>query len=142
MPVSDPIADMLTRIRNAYLVQKAEVRMPYSHLKHSLADVLVKSGFLTSAELAKPAEQKDKKIAAHPELVLVLKYGEAPKKMPALNGVKRISKPGQRMYVSKRHIPRINQGMGIAILSTPQGLLTDRQARRRGVGGEIMCTLW
>ncbi len=145
MPVSDPIADMLTRIRNAYLVQKDEVRLPHSQLKLSLAEVLVKSGFLASAELLKSAEQTKAKKSApmvHPEMLLKLKYGVLPAKKPAVHGIKRVSKPGQRIYVSKRHIPRVNQGLGTAILSTPQGILTDGQARKRGLGGEIMCTIW
>ncbi|MFO0704473.1 MAG: 30S ribosomal protein S8 [Candidatus Andersenbacteria bacterium] len=143
MPVSDPIADMLTRIRNGYLVHKDEVRLPSSQLKVALAQVLVKSGFLQAAEVAKPSEAKGAKGAAlFAELVLTLKYGAAPARQPALRGVKRISKPGQRIYVSNRQIPRVNQGLGMAILSTPQGLLTDGQARKRKVGGEVVCTLW
>jgi len=108
--------------------------MPHSQLKSALADVLVRSGFLVSVSTQNEGTAK--------ELVMTLKYSEAPESRPALVKVTRISKPGQRVYVSKRHIPRVNQGLGVAILSTPQGLLTDGQARKRGIGGEVICTLW
>lgn len=134
MNVSDPIADMLTRIRNAYLVHKDDVVLPHSNVKQALAEVLTKSGFLAET---KKTEQDGK-----PTLVLTLKYGEEPTKMPALRGVRRVSKPGQRIYVSKQHVPQVQQGLGMAVLSTPQGLLTDGQARKRGIGGEIICTVW
>ena len=129
---SDPIADMLTRIRNASLVRKPEVRMPHSHIKEALAAVLAKEGFLGDVTRAEAAGQA--------QLVVRLKYDE--KQQPAIRGISRVSKPGQRIYVPKKKIPRIQQGLGVAVLSTPLGLLTDQEARKKGVGGEVMCTIW
>jgi small subunit ribosomal protein S8 len=133
MPISDPIADMLTRLRNASLVQMPEVAMPHSQLKEALAKVLQKEGFVGRVA----AREKDTK----KELVIGLKYSEVDKK-PAIRGIDRISRPGQRIYVAKKKIPRVHQGLGMAVLSTPQGLLTDGQARKRGIGGEVMCVVW
>ncbi|MFH0830865.1 MAG: 30S ribosomal protein S8 [Parcubacteria group bacterium] len=134
MPLTDPIADMLTRIRNGYLAKKDEIALPHSQLKQALAAVLAKSGFIASTT---KAEQKGGNV-----LIIKLRYGPEPERFAALRGVKRVSKPGQRIYVSKRRIPRVQQGLGMAVLSTPQGLLTDGQARKRGLGGEVICTLW
>lgn len=132
--MTDPIADMLTRIRNASAIRKEEVRMPHSRLKESLAEVFIASGFIGSVK----RDDKGK----HPELVIKLKYADDKEKVPAIRGLQRVSKPGQRIYVAKQRIPRIRQGLGVAILSTPKGLLTDRQARQRGLGGEVICTIW
>jgi small subunit ribosomal protein S8 len=133
MPVTDPIADMLTRLRNASLVHMPQVVMPHSQLKEALAKVLQKEGFVGRVTERSTDNRK--------ELVIGLKYSEADKK-PAIRGIDRVSKPGQRIYVAKKKIPRVNQGLGMAVLSTPQGLLTDGQARKRGVGGEVMCVVW
>lgn len=129
---TDPIADMLTRLRNASLVRKAEVRMPHSRVKEALAKVLSREGYI--GEVSRDEKE------GMPELVVRLRYDEQQK--PAIRGITRVSKPGQRIYVPKKKIPRIQQGLGTAVLSTPQGLLTDREARKQGVGGEILCTIW
>lgn len=133
MSFSDPIADMLTRLRNASAIGMPEVRLPHSRLKAALAAVLKREGFISEATAAKDADK--------PVLVLSLKYTE-PEHTPAIRGLKRVSTPGQRIYVPKQRIPRIQQGFGVSILSTPQGLLTDREARTKGVGGEVVCSIW
>ncbi len=129
---SDPIGDMLTRLRNASLVRKPEVRMPHSRVKEALAKVLSREGYVGVVS-STVGESK-------PELVVKLRYDE--KQVPAIRGITRVSKPGQRIYVPKKKIPRIQQGLGTAVLSTPQGLLTDREARKKGTGGEVICTIW
>lgn len=129
--MSDPIADFLTRIRNAQAVRKAELRMPYSRLKHALADVLVATGYLASA--AKLDE-------GHGVLRLELKY--AADGTPAAQHLRRISTPGRRVYAGYQDVKSVCSGRGIAVLSTSRGLLTDRQVREQKVGGEILCELW
>lgn len=132
MPVTDPIADMLTRLRNASAVKHRQVRMPHSRVKAALAELLVREGFLEKAN----KDENDGK----PQLVLSLRYGED--KLPALQGLARVSRPGQRIYVPKQKVPRVRQGLGTAVLSTPSGFMTDREARKAGVGGEVICTIW
>jgi small subunit ribosomal protein S8 len=128
---TDPIADMLTRIRNAALAKKSELVLPYSKFKKNLADVLLKEGFIAGvAELE----------GQHKMLQINLKYtqdGEA-----VIAGIKRVSKPGQRIYLPVDKIPRTNSGYGVTVVSTPRGLLTDRQARKDRVGGEVVCQIW
>ena len=131
--MTDPIADMLTRLRNASRVGLAEVRIPHSRLKEALAKVLQKEGFLE--EVSKDEKEK------MPELIVKMRYVDTDKR-PAFTGLQRISSPGQRIYVPKKKIPRVQQGLGIAILSTPQGLLTDGEARKQGTGGEVICKVW
>lgn len=123
---------MLTRLRNASAVRLPQVRMPHSRVKAALADVLAKEGYV--GKVSKDDNE------GKPELVIVLRYGED--KSPALQGLARVSKPGQRIYVPKTKVPRVRQGLGMSVLSTPNGLLTDRQARKAGVGGEVLCTIW
>jgi len=135
MTLTDPIADMLTRIRNANLVGHEEVSMPHSKLKQAVADVLKREGFL--AEVNKVEPQKENPF---PALVLKLRYAEG--SVPAIRGLQRVSTPGQRIYVTSRKIPLVLQGLGVAILSTPAGILTDTEARKKGTGGEVMCTVW
>jgi small subunit ribosomal protein S8 len=132
VPTTDPIADMLTRLRNASAVHLPEARMPHSRVKAALAEVLAKEGFIAKAV----KDENDGKA----DLVISLRYGED--KLPALQGLARVSRPGQRIYVPKQKVPRVRQGLGIAVLSTPSGLMTDRQARKAGVGGEVICTVW
>lgn len=128
--MTDPIADMLTRIRNASLVHKKEVVLPYSKIKLGIANILVKHGYLAKAE-----EKKD----AHPCILLTLQFhGD----MPAITNIKRISKPGHRQYVKKDEIKPILSGFGVAILSTPKGLLTNDEARKQQVGGELICEVY
>ena len=129
---TDPIADMLTRIRNGIAARKEQVALPYSKLKGSLGDILVSEGFIKSSVVHDAGKFK--------ELVLVLKYnGEG---VTPIMGIKRISKPGQRIYVSVTEIPRSNGGLGITILSTSRGLMTDKQARKEKYGGEVICQVW
>lgn len=132
MTMSDPVADMLTRIRNANLVHHDRVEMPGSGIKKSIAKILKDEGFIKDFEWVEDNKQGI--------LRLQLKYG--PNKQKVINGLKRISKPGLRVYVKRDEVPRVLGGLGIAILSTPQGVITDRQARRDRVGGEVICYVW
>ena len=129
---TDPIADMLTRIRNAALAKKSELVLPYSKFKRSLANVLLKEGFI--ACVTEPMEAK------HKMLQITLKY--TPEGEAVIAGIKRVSKPGQRIYLPVDRIPRTNSGYGVTVVSTPKGLLTDRQARKDRVGGEVVCQVW
>jgi len=130
--ISDPIADMLTRIRNGYLVRKKTVEVPYSQIKEEMAKILMKEKFLAKTEVQgeKPAEKK---------IVCQLKYEG---KKPALTDIKRISKPGLRFYAKANKIPPVRLGFGISIVSTPAGLMTDREARKKNLGGEVICQVW
>ena len=128
--MTDPIADMLTRIRNASLVHKKEVVLPYSKIKLAIANILVKEGYLKKAE-----EKKD----VHPYILLTLEYRNG---APAVTVIKRVSKPGHRKYVKKDEIEKVLSGFGLAILSTPKGLLTDIQAKQEQVGGELICEIY
>ncbi len=128
---TDPISDMLTRIRNALHAQKAELVMPYSKFKHGLANVLMTEGFISGVNEL-PGRIK--------MLQLNLKYGNDGD--PVITGLKRISTPGQRIYLSAMKIPRTNGGFGITVVSTSKGLLTDKQARKEKVGGEVLCQIW
>lgn len=130
--MTDPIADMLTRIRNSVAVGHQRVTMPSSKMKESIAKILADEGFIDRFEVN----------AAGPgaELTVVLRYGD--RRKPAIQGVKRISKPGHRIYRGSTDIDRVQGGLGVAIVSTSQGLLADRDARRRRLGGEIVCEVW
>ncbi len=132
MPTTDPIADMLTRIRNALMLRKAFVLMPSSKLKVAIAQILLEEGFIQGYEVTKEQPQ--------PNLRLWLKYDD--KRRPVLAGLKRVSRPGRRVYKGKWELPWVLSGLGIAIVSTPNGVMTDREARRQGVGGEILCYVW
>jgi len=132
MVVTDPIADMLTRIRNALTAKRLQVVIPASKLKKSLAQILLAEGYIKSVEV-----QKD---GINENLVLALKYGA--EKQRVIVGLRRISKPGLRVYASSDELPRVLGGMGIAIISTNKGLLTDRDARAAGVGGEVLAYVW
>jgi small subunit ribosomal protein S8 len=137
MNVTDPIADMLTRIRNALMVGHTTVSMPSSKLKVSIAKILKDEGFIGTYEVVdgKTAEQK--------VLRLRLKYiGERRERKSVISGLERISRPGRRVYTGKREIPWVLSGMGIAILSTPKGVMTGQRARQLGVGGEVLCKVW
>ncbi len=128
--MTDPIADMLTRIRNASLVHKKEVVLPFSKIKLAIANILVREGYLKKVE-----EKKD----VHPYLLLTLQYHNG---APAVTVIKRVSKPGHRRYVKKDEIERVLSGFGVAILSTPKGLLTNEEARKEQVGGELICEVY
>ena len=132
MVMTDPIADMLTRIRNANMAYKEEVEMPASNMKHRIAEILVREGYVQDVQVQ--GEGKDRKILVH------LKFGL--NRQRTINGIKRISTPGRRVFARRGEIPRVLGGLGIAILSTSQGLLTDRQASKRGVGGEVIAQVW
>lgn len=130
--VTDPIADMLTRIRNAILARHDFVLMPASGMKLSIVKILREEGFIGDYEVLKGKPQRMIKI--------YLKYTE--KKEPMLTGLKRVSKPGLRVYVQRTEIPRVYGGVGIAILSTPKGVMSGQQAWRQKVGGELLCYIW
>ena len=133
--MTDPIADMLTRIRNAIQAEHTSLVIPSSKLKLALAEILKAEGFIQSYDVIPDRLQ--------PKLRIWLKYiGERKERRSAITGLKRVSKPGCRVYVGKDEIPWILSGIGIAVVSTPKGILTDRQARRMGVGGEVMCYVW
>lgn len=137
MTVIDPIADMLTRIRNAVLAGHALVAMPSSKLKIEIAKILKDEGFLESFEIG------DTENAAQKVLRLKIKYvGERRERRPVLSGIERVSKPGRRIYTKKQDIPWVLSGIGVAILSTPKGVMTGARARQLGVGGEILCKVW
>jgi small subunit ribosomal protein S8 len=128
---TDPISDMLTRIRNAIAAEKAELVLPYSKFKHSLAKVLLAEGFIAGVNEL-PGRIK--------MLQINLKY--TAEGHPVISGIKRVSTPGQRIYLPVTRIPRTNGGFGITVVSTSKGLLTDKQARKDKVGGEVVCQVW
>ena len=132
MPVNDPLGDMVTRLRNGSQAKKDKIVLPHSKIKLEVAKVLKEEGFITDYV------HHDKKPQG--EITLVLKYGA--EREPAITGIRRVSKPGLRRYSNSREIPRVLGGMGISVLSTNQGLLTDREARKRRVGGEVLCQVW
>jgi small subunit ribosomal protein S8 len=133
MSMSDPIADMLTRIRNANTAKHDTVEIPSSKMKLAIADILLKEGYVKNVELVDNGNFKNIKIT--------LKYG-ANKNEKILTGLKRISKPGLRVYASKEDLPRVLGGLGIAIISTNKGVLTDKEARKQNVGGEVLAFIW
>nr|NLD40620.1 30S ribosomal protein S8 [Actinomycetales bacterium] len=132
MTMTDPIADMLTRLRNANAAHHDEVTMPYSKLKSALAEILKVEGYI--------ADFATKDLEVGKELTLTLKFG--PNRERAIAGVRRISKPGLRVYAKSTKLPRVLGGLGVAILSTSSGLLTDREAENMGVGGEVLAYVW
>ncbi len=129
MTVSDPIADMLTRIRNAVMVRHDSVLMPSSRMKLAIAKILKDEGFIGDYEVLRGKPQRVIKIH--------LKYGD--KNQPVLSGLERVSKPGLRVYADRKEIPRVAGGLGIAILSTSKGVMTGQQAWHQGIGGELLC---
>ena len=132
MNVSDPIADMLTRIRNASAARHHEVSLPSSRVKVEIARILAEEGFIAGFETTTVDE--------HEHLVLALKYGEG--RSPVVIGLKRISKPGLRVYARKTEIPRVLGGLGVVVLSTSRGIMTGQQARNLNLGGEVLCYVW
>lgn len=129
--VNDPIGDMLIQIKNAALAKKASIELPYSKLKIALGEILVREGYVKSVE----------KVGTDPKAMLkiMIQYTNG---LSAITDVKRVSKPGLRWYVNKSKIPTVVGGMGIAILSTPAGLMTGKEARAKGTGGELLCKIW
>jgi small subunit ribosomal protein S8 len=134
MTMTDPIADMLTRLRNANQAYHDKVAMPYSKIKANIAEVLKAEGYVSSWVVEEAPEIVGK------TLVVELKYG--PHRERSLAGIRRVSKPGLRVYAKAQEMPRVLGGLGIAIISTSHGLLTDRQARKRNVGGEVLAWVW
>jgi small subunit ribosomal protein S8 len=132
MSVTDPIADMLARIRNAIMARHETVEVPASKMKYAIARILEREGFIERVEYLHDRPGGTLKIT--------LRYYDG--RQPAITGLKRISRPSLRVYVGRREIPRVYGGLGIAILSTPQGVMTDREAWRRGIGGELLCAVW
>ena len=137
MTVMDPIADMLTRIRNAVMAGHSTVALPSSKLKLEIAKILKDEGFLEGFEVA-DSENTTQKV-----LRLKIKYvGERRERRPVISGIERVSRPGRRIYTKKQDIPWVLSGIGVAILSTPKGVMTGARARQLGVGGEILCKVW
>ena len=135
MSMTDPIADFLTRIRNGIMAAHETVEIPASKLKREMARILTEQGYIEGFDEAPgvPGSASDK-------LLVRLKYTE--NRTSVISGIRRVSRPGRRTYVDAKHVPKVLGGMGIAIVSTSQGLLTDQEARRRGIGGEVICTVW
>ncbi len=135
MSMSDPIADMLTRIRNGLGREKPTVAMPYSRLKGDIAEVLKNEGYIEDYEVV---EQKPQST-----LVITLKYiGDRRSRRSVITALERVSKPGRRIYVGKQQVPWVLSGMGISIMTTSKGVMTGQNARRHGVGGEVICKVW
>jgi len=131
MMVNDPIADMLSRIRNASLARLDRTDMPLSKLKTRVAEILKLEGFISDYRVDE---------SEHGTLTVVMKYGRD--RASAIVGIRRASRPGRRVYVGHMAIPRVHNGLGVAILSTSRGVMTDKEARRQGVGGEVLCEVW
>ena len=134
MSVTDPIADMLTRIRNGGLAKHAQVAMPNSKMREAIAAILKEEGFIKDFEVL-PGQVGS-------SLLIHLKYTRDRRPKPVIVGLQRASKPGRRMYAGKKDIPYVRSGLGVAIVSTPKGVITGDQARRLGVGGEVLCYVW
>ena len=135
MTMTDPIADMLTRLRNANQAYHDAVTMPHSKIKEGVAEILQQEGYITSFEVNDPAEGEVQK-----SLTITLKYGRNRER--SIAGVRRVSKPGLRVYAKSTGLPKVLGGLGVAIISTSQGLLTDRKANKAGVGGEVLAYVW
>jgi small subunit ribosomal protein S8 len=137
MSFSDPISDMLTRIRNGVMAGHSQVAMPSSKIKAEIAKILKEEGFIENFEVA------DGERASFKVLRIKIKYvGERRERRPVITGLERVSKPGRRIYTKKQDIPWVLAGIGVAILSTPKGVMTGQRARQLGVGGEILCKVW
>ena len=132
MTMTDPIGDMLTRIRNANVVKHETVDVPASNMKKELSRILLEEGFIRGYDVIEDGKQGIIRIQ--------LKYGQTGERV--ISGLKRISKPGMRVYADKHEVPRVLNGLGISIISTSKGILTDKQARRENVGGEVICYVW
>lgn len=130
--LTDPIADMLTRIRNAILIKGEKVDIPASKMKVEIAKILKEEGFIKSYKIVKDKRQG--------LLRITLKY--TPESEPVMSGLKRVSKPGRRVYVGKGDMPKVMGGVGVAIITTPKGILSDKACRSEGVGGEVLCYIW
>lgn len=132
MSLNDPISDLLTRVRNAACAGHEDVAIPHSKIKESIAKIFMEEGFVKDVQVAGEGSRK--------QIIVTLKY--AGYKKPVFTAIERESKPGRRVYVSNKEIKPMRQGMGVAVLSTPKGVLTDKGAKKMGVGGEVLCTIW
>lgn len=132
--MTDPIADMLTRIRNAALARHDRTEMPASKLKAAIAEILKSEGYIVDVR------PSDEEASPHKRLTITLKYGRD--RQSAIDGIRRVSRPGRRVYVRHDRIPKVYSGLGIAILSTSHGLMSDREARKHKLGGELLCEVW
>ena len=132
MAMNDPIADMLTRIRNANAAKHDTVEVPASNMKKAIAQILVDEGYIKSFSVEEDGKQGI--------ITITLKYG--PNKSPVITGLRRVSKPGLRIYTSCEDMPKVMKGLGVAILSTPKGVMTDKEARKANVGGEVLAFVW
>jgi small subunit ribosomal protein S8 len=130
--LNDPIADLLTRIRNGLIARHSEVRIPHSRLKVRIAEILAREGYVEDVEVVPAGVQS--------EIRVKLKYTSS--RDPVIKGLRRVSKPGLRVYKGRAELPRVQAGLGIAVLSTSKGVMTDREARRQKVGGEVLCEVW
>lgn len=130
--MTDPIADMLTRVRNALAANKETVEVPSSNMKKAIADILLKEGYVSGVDYVEDGYNG--------KIVLTLKY--VGKKKPVINGLKRVSRPGLRVYSDVETMPKVMDGLGVAIVSTNKGIMTDRQAKAQNVGGEVLCYVW
>ena len=130
--MTDPIADMLTRIRNALMVNNEVVEVPSSKMKKAIADIMLSEGYVSDVKLVEDGLSG--------KLVITLKY--AGKRQPVINGLQRVSKPGLRTYAGVENMPKVMDGLGVAILSTNKGVMTDKQAKAANVGGEVLCYIW
>ncbi len=131
MNLTDPIADMLTRIRNANSAKHSTVSIPFSKIKESIANILKNEGYIVDFEIKEEGSKKD--------IVVSLKFVDGEE---VIKGLKRISKPGRRVYSSVENLPKVLGGLGIAVVSTPKGVLTDKECRKHSVGGEVLCYIW
>ncbi len=138
MITTDPIADLLTRIRNALTARHETVTVPVSKMKKAIVDILLEEGYLSAAETV--SEKDDKSDKAHDVIKMTLKYG--PNKQSVITNLKRISKPGLRVYANCEDLPKVLDGLGIAIISTSKGVMTDKKARANKVGGEVLAYVW
>jgi small subunit ribosomal protein S8 len=134
MAMTDPIADMLTRIRNASRARHQKVAVPWSRLKENIVKVMIEEGYLKDQKKLKAA------VGAGDELVIQLKFDRESR--PIISGMKRVSSPGRRVYVGAKAVTPVRKGLGIHILSTPKGILVDRNAQKENVGGELICSIW
>ncbi len=132
MSVNDPISDMLTRIRNAGMARKTDTTMPATKILVAIATILKQEGYIVDFNV----------VDLRPQNKLEIKLSYAPDKSHVIREIKRVSKPGLRIYAGKDQLPRVRSGLGIAIVSTPEGVLTGYEARKRGIGGEVLCTVW
>lgn len=136
--MTDPIADMLTRIRNAQAVNKKTVTLPMSKMKYGVAQILERGGWIEKAEIVKLGSEKNSSSVFN-EIKIKLKYKNG---QPAISSLKKVSTPGRKVYAGKNELPRVLNNFGMAIISTPRGLMTNKEAKKQGIGGEVICEIY